>query len=46
MRELAKQHAIQLHNEDEERIREHKAKAFEKLEELNKHTTLGTDGTT
>lgn len=38
MRELAKQRAIQLQKEEEERTREQKAKAFAKLEELNRRT--------
>ncbi|XP_042757087.1 protein MODIFIER OF SNC1 1 [Lactuca sativa] len=46
MRELAKQRAIQLQKEEEERIREQKAKALAKLEELNRRTTLAADGTT
>ncbi|KAI3765850.1 hypothetical protein L2E82_15896 [Cichorium intybus] len=45
MRELAKQRAIQLQKEEEERIREQKAKALAKLEELNRRT-LAADGTT
>ncbi|PIN18784.1 hypothetical protein CDL12_08541 [Handroanthus impetiginosus] len=38
MRELAKQRALQLQKEEEERTREQKAKAFAKLEELNRRT--------
>lgn len=38
MRELAKQRAIQLQKEEEERTREQKAKALAKLEELNRRT--------
>lgn len=38
MRELAKQRALQLQKEEEERIREQKAKALAKLEELNRRT--------
>lgn len=45
MRELAKQRAIQLQKEEEERIREQKAKSLAKLEELNRRT-LAADGTT
>lgn len=45
MRELAKQRALQLQKEEEERIREQKAKALAKLEELNRRT-LTSDGTT
>ncbi|KAL4584914.1 hypothetical protein LXL04_009525 [Taraxacum kok-saghyz] len=45
MRELAKQRAIQLQKEEEERIKEQKAKALAKLEELNRRT-LAADGTT
>ncbi|XP_071902139.1 protein MODIFIER OF SNC1 1-like isoform X1 [Coffea arabica] len=41
MRELAKQRALQLQKEEEERIREQKAKAFAKLEELNRRTQGG-----
>ncbi|CAO2826398.1 unnamed protein product [Amaranthus hypochondriacus] len=36
IRELAKQRTIQLQKEEEERVREQKAKALAKLEELNK----------
>ncbi|XP_074316916.1 protein MODIFIER OF SNC1 1-like [Silene latifolia] len=38
MREIAKQRAIQLQKEEEERIREQKAKALAKLEELNRRS--------
>lgn len=38
MRELAKQRAIQLQKEEEERTREQKAKALAKLEELNRRS--------
>lgn len=41
MRELAKQRALQLQKEEEERIREQKAKALAKLEELNRRTLAG-----
>ncbi|XP_075519551.1 protein MODIFIER OF SNC1 1 [Primulina tabacum] len=40
-RELAKQRVLQLHKEEEERTREQKAKAFAKLEELNRRTQVG-----
>ncbi|KAL9239613.1 hypothetical protein vseg_013921 [Gypsophila vaccaria] len=45
MREIAKQRAIQLQKEEEERIREQKAKALAKLEELNRRSavTQGVD---
>ncbi|KAI3785787.1 hypothetical protein L1987_44912 [Smallanthus sonchifolius] len=46
MRELAKQRAIELQKEEEERIREQKAKALAKLEELNRRTLAVADGTT
>ncbi|XP_076960540.1 protein MODIFIER OF SNC1 1-like [Bidens hawaiensis] len=46
MRELAKQRAIELQREEEERIREQKAKALAKLEELNRRTLAAADGTT
>lgn len=39
MREIAKQRAIQLQKEEEERVREQKAKALVKLEELNRRST-------
>ncbi|KAJ0713081.1 putative protein modifier of SNC1 1 [Helianthus annuus] len=45
MRELAKQRAIELQKEEEERIREQKAKALAKLEELNRRTLAASDGT-
>ncbi|XP_076906350.1 protein MODIFIER OF SNC1 1-like [Bidens hawaiensis] len=45
MRELAKQRAIELQKEEEERIREQKAKAHAKLEELNRRTLAAADGT-
>lgn len=49
MRELAKQRAIELQKEEEERIREQRAKALAKLEELNRRTlaaaTIEADGT-
>ncbi|XP_021733585.1 protein MODIFIER OF SNC1 1-like [Chenopodium quinoa] len=38
MREIAKQRAIQLQKEEEERVREQKAKALAKLEELNRRS--------
>lgn len=38
MREIAKQRAIQLQKEEEERTREQKAKALAKLEELNRRS--------
>lgn len=38
MREIAKQRAIQLQKEEEERVREQKAKAFAKLEELDRRS--------
>ncbi|KAL7153510.1 hypothetical protein ABFS83_04G173700 [Erythranthe nasuta] len=41
MRELAKQRALQLQKEEEERIREQKAKALAKLEELNRRSLAG-----
>ncbi|KAL8529997.1 hypothetical protein ACS0TY_007175 [Phlomoides rotata] len=41
MRELAKQRALQLQKEEEERIKEQKAKALAKLEELNRRTLAG-----
>ncbi|CAO2819051.1 unnamed protein product [Amaranthus hypochondriacus] len=44
MREIAKQRAIQLQKEEEERVREQKAKALAKLEELNRRSAnLGMD---
>ncbi|KAM0060593.1 putative protein modifier of SNC1 1 [Helianthus debilis subsp. tardiflorus] len=46
MRELAKQRAIERQKEEEERIREQKAKALAKLEELNRRTLAAADGTT
>ncbi|KAK1433834.1 hypothetical protein QVD17_10752 [Tagetes erecta] len=46
MRELAKQRAIELQKEEEDRIREQKAKALAKLEELNRRTLATADGTT
>ncbi|KAJ0643727.1 putative protein modifier of SNC1 1 [Helianthus annuus] len=45
MRELAKQRAIERQKEEEERIREQKAKALAKLEELNRRTLAAADGT-
>ncbi|KAI3761373.1 hypothetical protein L1987_51787 [Smallanthus sonchifolius] len=45
MREMAKQRAIELQKEEEERIREQKAKALAKLEELNRRTLATADGT-
>jgi hypothetical protein len=45
MRELAKQRAMQLQREEEERIKEQKAKALAKLEELNRRTQAA-DGAT
>lgn len=45
MRELAKQRAIQLQKEEEERIREQKAKALAKLEELNRRTQAAEGST-
>nr|XP_043614405.1 protein MODIFIER OF SNC1 1 isoform X2 [Erigeron canadensis] len=44
MRELAKQRTIQLQQEEEERIKEQKAKALAKLEELNRRTLAAGDG--
>ncbi|XP_022896180.1 protein MODIFIER OF SNC1 1-like isoform X2 [Olea europaea var. sylvestris] len=41
MTELAKQRALKLQKEKEERRREQKAKAFAKLEELNRRTRTG-----
>lgn len=41
MRELAKQRALQLQKEEEERIKEQKAKALAKLEELNRRSLAG-----
>ncbi|XP_056684176.1 protein MODIFIER OF SNC1 1 isoform X2 [Spinacia oleracea] len=38
MREIAKQRSIQLQKEEEERVREQKAKALAKLEELNRRS--------
>ncbi|KAL9275558.1 MODIFIER OF SNC1 1-like protein [Drosera capensis] len=38
MKEIAKQRAIQLQKEEEERVREQKAKALAKLEELNRRS--------
>ncbi|XP_076928184.1 protein MODIFIER OF SNC1 1-like [Bidens hawaiensis] len=46
MRELAKQRAIERQKEEEERIREQKAKAHAKLEELNRRALAPADGTT
>ncbi|KAK9054538.1 hypothetical protein SSX86_025616 [Deinandra increscens subsp. villosa] len=46
MREMAKQRAIELQKEEEERIREQKAKALAKLEELNRRTLTAPDGST
>ncbi|KAK9747880.1 hypothetical protein RND81_02G020900 [Saponaria officinalis] len=45
MREIARQRAIQLQKEEEERVKEQKAKAQAKLEELNRRsaTTQGVD---
>ncbi|KAL1810346.1 hypothetical protein ACET3Z_027336 [Daucus carota] len=40
-KELARQRTIQLQREEEERIREQKAKALAKLEELNKRSQTG-----
>ncbi|KAD4889016.1 hypothetical protein E3N88_21089 [Mikania micrantha] len=45
MRELAKQRAIERQKEEEERIREQKAKANAKLEELNRRTLAAADDT-
>ncbi|KAL2482508.1 protein MODIFIER OF SNC1 1 [Forsythia ovata] len=45
MRETAKQRALQLQKEEEERTREQKAKALAKLEELNRRTKAGEAGT-
>ncbi|CAM8919189.1 unnamed protein product [Rhodiola kirilowii] len=44
-REIAKQRAIQLQREEEERIKEQKAKAQAKLEELNRRTKLTESST-
>ncbi|CAI9112629.1 OLC1v1013099C1 [Oldenlandia corymbosa var. corymbosa] len=41
MKELAKQRALQLQKEEDERIKEQKAKALAKLEELNRRTQGG-----
>ncbi|GAA0150467.1 hypothetical protein LIER_09403 [Lithospermum erythrorhizon] len=41
MREVAKQRALQRQREEEERIRDQKAKALAKLEELNRRTQSG-----
>ncbi|KAK9054537.1 hypothetical protein SSX86_025615 [Deinandra increscens subsp. villosa] len=46
MREMAKQRAIELQKEEEERIKEQKAKALAKLEELNRRTHAAPDGST
>ncbi|PSS07765.1 Protein MODIFIER OF like [Actinidia chinensis var. chinensis] len=43
MREIAKQRALQLQKEEEERVREQKAKALAKLEELNRRTQATDD---
>lgn len=40
MREIAKQRAIQLQKEEEERVKEQKAKADAKLEELNRRSAV------
>uniref|UniRef100_A0A7N0RCI0 BAT2 N-terminal domain-containing protein n=1 Tax=Kalanchoe fedtschenkoi TaxID=63787 RepID=A0A7N0RCI0_KALFE len=44
-REIAKQRAMQLQREEEERIKEQKAKAQAKLEELNRRTKLMENST-
>ncbi|KAL6509630.1 hypothetical protein OROGR_022940 [Orobanche gracilis] len=44
MREIAKQRALQLQKEEEERTREQRAKALAKLEELNRRTLAGETG--
>ncbi|KNA03989.1 hypothetical protein SOVF_203920 isoform B [Spinacia oleracea] len=44
MREIAKQRAIQLQKEEEERVREQKAKALAKLEELNRRSATANKG--
>lgn len=41
MREIAKQRALQLQREEEERVREQKAKALAKLEELDRRKMAG-----
>ncbi|XP_073139425.1 protein MODIFIER OF SNC1 1 [Henckelia pumila] len=40
-REMTMQRVLQLHKEEEDRIREQKAKALAKLEELNRRTQVG-----
>ncbi|KAL6579821.1 hypothetical protein OROMI_007845 [Orobanche minor] len=44
MRQIAKQRALQLQKEEEERTREQRAKALAKLEELNRRTLAGETG--